>query len=241
MKPFQIFETFFISALISYLITPFIRQVAIKLDYMDHPKNNKVHGRPVPVLGGLAIFVAFVIAVITKDQLIASAHVRAALLGVTILLAVGLVDDRMGMMPSFKLLGQFLAAMVVIKSGLKIEFIKDYHLSTIVTYIWIIGITNSMNLLDNMNGLSAGVSVISASFFGIISLMNGQLAVSALSFALVGSAIGFLRYNFPKAQIFMGDSGSLVLGYTLAVLALLASWKSYILTTSLAIPVLVLG
>jgi len=241
MNPAQIIEAFFVSGFISYLLTPFVKRLAIRLDYLDHPKDHKVHAHSMPLLGGISIFAAFVITVITKDQLISYPHIKAMLIGATILLVIGLVDDKMGMMPNIKLLGQFLAAMVLIKAGLRIEFIKHYYLSVIVTYIWIIGITNSFNLLDNMNGLSAGIAGIAASFFGVISYLNGQPIVSVISFAVAGSAFGFLRHNFPKASLFMGDSGSLVLGYLLATLAILGNWKTYILTTSLMIPILILG
>ena len=241
MKPIQIVETFFIALLVSYLLTPFIRAVAIKLDYFDHPKDNKVHAHPTPLLGGVAIFTAFLIAVITKQQIISLSPVQAIIAGTFLLLGIGLVDDRMGMMPNFKLLGQFLAAMIIIKAGLRIEFISNYYLSVIITYIWIIGITNSFNLLDNMNGLSAGIAGISALFFGIISFMSGQVVVSVLSFALAGSSFGFLKHNFPKASLFMGDAGSLVLGFVLAAISILGSWKTDVLTTSLMIPVLILG
>lgn len=241
MKPLQIFETFFISAVVSYLITPFVRTIAVKLDYLDHPKDNKVHARPTPLLGGVSIYIAFIIAVIFKQNIMTLPVVKAIILGTSILLIIGLVDDKMGMMPTLKLLGQFLAAMVIIKAGLRLEFIKNYYLSVIITYIWIIGITNAFNLLDNMNGLSAGIAGISAMFFGLISFMEGQTIVSIVSFAVAGSSLGFIRYNFPKASIFMGDSGSLVLGYLLAAIAILGSWKTYILTTSLMIPVLILG
>lgn len=241
MNPAQLLEVFFVSILVAYLLTPFVKQIAVKTGYLDHPKDHKVHGRPTPLLGGLSIFVAIVVSILTKSQLTEYLYVKPVLAGASILFAVGLIDDRMGMMPSFKILGQFFAAMVVIKSGLRVGFIDNYYLSTIVTYIWIIGITNSFNLMDNMNGLSAGVAAISALFFGVISFINGQPMISALSLAVAGGTIGFLRYNFPKAQLFMGDAGSLVLGYILSTIALMASWKSYILTTSLAIPVLILG
>ena len=237
----QVLETFFIAGFISYLVAPFVRMMAMKLDYLDHPKDNKVHARPMPLLGGVAMFIAFFITILTKETAIIVPQVRAILLGSLILLIIGLIDDKMGMMPNFKLLGQFLAAMVVIKSGLRMDFIPNYYLSVILTYIWIIGITNSFNLLDNMNGLSAGIAGIAALFFGIISYMNGQAVTSIVSFALAGCAFGFLKHNFPKANLFMGDAGSLVLGYVLASLAILGTWKTYILTTSLMVPILVLG
>jgi UDP-GlcNAc:undecaprenyl-phosphate GlcNAc-1-phosphate transferase len=117
----------------------------------------------------------------------------------------------------------------------------NYYLNIMTTYIWIIGITNSFNLLDNMNGLSAGIAIISAAFFGILAYLSGQSDVAAISLALAGSSLGFLRYNFPKATLFMGDSGSLVIGYILSVLAIMSGWKSAAITTFTAIPFLVLG
>ncbi|MDP2912811.1 MAG: MraY family glycosyltransferase, partial [Candidatus Omnitrophota bacterium] len=116
-----------------------------------------------------------------------------------------------------------------------------YHLGVIFTYIWIIGITNSFNLLDNMNGLSAGIASIAAAFFGIIAYMNGQPMVCALSFAVAGSTLGFLKHNFPKANIFMGDAGSLIVGYLLSTISILTSWKIDTWTISLAVPLLILG
>lgn len=241
MNTMQIIEIFFLAAVISYLGTPFVRMLAVKLNYFDHPQDNKVHAHPMPLLGGVAIFAAFIISVFTKNEIVSLAPVQAIMGGAFILLVVGLIDDKMGMMPEFKLLGQFLAAMLVVKAGLRIAFIPNYYLSIIVTYIWIIGITNAFNLLDNMNGLSAGIAAISAFFFGVISYINGETVISAMSFALAGSALGFLKHNFPKAAIFMGDSGSLVLGHVLASLALFGNWTSSTLTTALMIPILVLG
>ncbi|MDO8525545.1 MAG: MraY family glycosyltransferase [Candidatus Omnitrophota bacterium] len=236
-----VIETFFISAACSYLLTPFVRALAVKLNYFDHPQDNKVHAHPVPLLGGLAIFAAFVIAVITKSQAIAYPQARAILFGASILVVIGLIDDRMGMMPNIKLLGQFLSAMVVVKAGIRLEFIGNYYISVLLTYVWIIGITNAFNLLDNMNGLSSGIAAIAALFFGAISFMSGQFAVSIISFALAGSSIGFLKHNFPKASLFMGDAGSLVLGFVLASIAIMGSWKTPMLTSAIMIPILILG
>lgn len=237
----QIAETFFISAVVSYLATPFLRSLAVLTGYLDHPKDNKIHAHATPLLGGVAIFVAFLVSVVTKSQISAYSPVSAVLIGSFILLIVGLIDDRVGMGPNLKLLGQFLAAMVVIKSGLRVEFLKNYYLNVIFSYVWIVGITNSFNLLDNMNGLSAGIAAISAIFFGAISYLNGDMNASVISFALAGAALGFLKHNFPKASVFMGDAGSLVLGYVLSSVAIMGSWKSGILTTSLLIPVFILG
>ncbi|MFH1593077.1 MAG: MraY family glycosyltransferase [Candidatus Omnitrophota bacterium] len=241
MKFIQIIETLFISLIAAYLITPFIKRMAHALNYLDHPTGNKIHARPTPLLGGVSIFIAFIIATMAKSPTVLSTPVKAILFGSLILLVIGLIDDKLGMMPNFKLFGQFVAAMVAIKSGLRIGFLDNYYLSVIFTYIWIIGITNSFNLLDNMNGLSAGIAGICATFFGIIAFSNGQFEVSILSFALAGSAFGFLKHNFPKARIFMGDSGSLVLGYVLSTLAIMISWNVKILSMSIIVPLFVLG
>ena len=237
----QLADIFFISIIVAYLATPFVKILALKLNYMDHPKNNKVHAHPTPLLGGVSIFAAFIIALLTKSPVMALPSVRPLLFGSFILLVVGLVDDRMGMMPSLKLLGQFLAAMVVIKSGLIIGFMQNYYLNVIVTYVWIVGITNSFNLLDNMNGLSAGIAGIAAIFLGIVAYFNGQSIVTAICLAVAGSSAGFLRHNFPKASIFMGDSGSLVLGYLLSVLAIMCGLQSPAIAIPTIIPILILG
>lgn len=234
-------ESFILTTIVSYVITPVIRSIAFKLDYLDHPKTNKVHAHPTALLGGVAIYVAFVVGIISEVGFTIDAKLISILIGSTFLLAVGLVDDKMGMMPEVKLLGQFLAAMIVIKSGVRMEFVGNYYLSVIVTYIWIVGITNSFNLLDNMNGLSAGIAVIAAVFFGIVMCAGGHLSVAVASFALAGAGLGFLQHNFPKAKIFMGDTGSLVLGFVLASLAVMGSWGTKFLTTSLAMPLLILA
>ena len=237
----QILDTFFIAVVVTYLLTPFVRVVAIRSNYLDHPKDNKVHAHPMPLLGGVSILAGFITAILTKAQIMALSPVPAMFLGAFILLVIGLIDDKMGMMPNFKLLGQFLAAMVIIKSGLFIGLTSNYFLNIAVTYLWVIGITNSMNLLDNMNGLSAGITAISALFFGILAYLNGQPSIAALSLALAGCSLGFLKYNFPKASLFMGDSGSLVLGYILSALAIMSGWQTTAITTHTAIPILILG
>jgi len=241
MKWTQVISTFAITAFVAYLLTPFIKLIAAKTGFMDQPRTTKVHAHPKPLLGGVAIFSAFVIGVISNPALLAAQYVLPILSGVLLLLFIGLIDDKMGMMPNMKILGQFLAAMIVVKSGLRVEFFGNYYLNVVFTYAWIVGITNAFNLLDNMDGLSSGIAVISGLFFGIIALVDGQFAVSSLSFALAGSCLGFLRHNFPKAKIFMGDSGSLVIGYVLSVIAIIGTWETYVWTTSLMIPIFVLG
>lgn len=236
-----ILEALVIATAVSYAITPLVRKIALKTGYVDHPKSNKVHAHPTALLGGAAIYAAFVIALFMTTRIGSDPKLASMVIATTFLLGVGLVDDRMGMMPEIKLLGQFLAAMLVIKAGLRMEFLHNYYLNVIVTYIWIVGITNAFNLLDNMNGLSAGIASIAAVFFGIIMWSSGQVTAALVSFALAGATAGFLRHNFPKANIFMGDSGSLVIGFVLATAAIMGSWSTRFLTTSVAMPIVILA
>lgn len=241
MKWTEILTVFLTATFVSYLLTPFARLIAIKVNFLDHPRTTKVHAHPKPLLGGVSIFSAFLISVISSPPVLTARFTVPIISGAIILLIIGLVDDKLGMMPNIKVLGQFLAAMIVIKSGLRVEFFGNYYVNVVFTYFWILGITNAFNLLDNMDGLSSGIAAISGLFFGIIALFDHQFVVSAIAFAIAGSCLGFLRHNFPKANIFMGDSGSLIIGYVLSCVAILGTWRTYVWTTSLMIPILILS
>ena len=234
-------EVFITTTVVAYLITPLFRKIAFKTGYLDEPRNTKVHAHPTPLLGGLSIYIAFMVGLFITVNVFGSPRLVGIASGSLLLLAVGMIDDKMGMMPELKLLAQFLASMAVVKSGVRIEFLGNYYLNTIFTYLWLVGITNSFNLLDNMNGLSAGIAVIASAFFGIAMWSSGQVEIAAISFAMAGACLGFLKHNFPRANIFMGDSGSLVIGFVLASIAILGSWKTRFLTTSLAMPAVILA
>ena len=244
-KSVDILEVFIVSSLIAFLVTPFVRVVASKTGYLDKPQNNKIHAHFTPLLGGVAIFLALFIGIISQWDVIKlhrfNNQITSMLTAMTLLLVLGLIDDKIGMEPDIKLFGQFVAAMILFKSGVKITFLENYYLNLFLTYFWIIGMTNSFNLLDNMNGLSAGVAVISSFFFGVIACMDGQHIVAIIAFCVCGASLGFLRHNFPKASIFMGDAGSLVIGFVLSAIAIMGNWRSLGLATSLAVPILVLA
>ncbi len=240
MNTAQLLEVFIVATVISYLVSPVLQKIAFRTGYLDRPKSNKVHAHPIPLLGGVGIFISF-FTVITLSGLRSIHYAPAIFLGCLILLCVGLIDDKFGMMPNIKLLGQFLAVMLVVKSGLRVDFLGNYYVNVIFTYIWIMGITNSFNLLDNMNGLSAGIAGISALAFAAICALDGQTYTAGFALAIAGASIGFLKHNFPKARIFMGDSGSMILGYLLAVLAILSSWQTRQVNPSLIVPFLVLS
>ena len=235
----DVFGAFFIAVIISYGFTPLARIIAFKIKLLDHPNSKKSHARPTPLLGGLAIYAAFFVAVLFTTN--PNSNLYGILAGSSILFALGVIDDRLGMMPKMKLSGQILAALIVYKAGVRVITFEDYYISMFFTVFWIVGITNAFNLLDNLNGLSSGIAGISAMFFGLMALMDGQVYIAVLAFALAGACFGFLRHNFPKASIFMGDSGSMFLGFTLACIAILGSWETDKISMSLALPILVLG
>lgn len=240
MITFQdIFGAFFIALIVTYGFTPLARQIAFKVKLLDEPNHKKSHSHPTPLLGGLAIYIAFFAAVLLTTDF--NDYIYGIWIGATIIFLLGIVDDKLGMMPKMKLSGQILAAFVVYKFGLRVSTFEDYYVSMFFTIFWIVGITNAFNLLDNLNGLSSGIAGIAAVFFGIIAIRDSQIYVAVLSFALAGACFGFLKHNFPKASIFMGDSGSMFIGFILACLAILEVWKTDMISLSLAIPVLILG
>lgn len=230
---------FFIALLCSYFATPIFRNLAIKLGLTDRPSEKKVHARPVALLGGIAIFASFSLAIIIYGGV--NRITISMLTGGWLLVLWGIYDDKYGMSPKIKLLGQFISALIVINSGALFMLTGSPFIDTFVTVFWIMAIINTMNLLDNLNGLSAGVASIAAFFFGIISWQQQQPIVAIIAFSLMGSCLGFLRYNFPKASIFMGDAGSMPLGFVLAYIALLGSWKTASGIVSIAVPIFILG
>ncbi len=237
---YSVTASFFISFFVAYLITPLFRLFAIKLGFLDHPQfQKKSHAKPMPLPGGGAIIFSFFVSILLTTRL--EKVLIPLSIGTTVLLVFGLIDDKMGMMPNIKLASQLIAALIVIRMGIKIDTIQNHYLSLIFTVFWIISITNSFNLLDNLNGLSSGIAGISAIFFGLLAFKNGQMFVATLSCALAGSCFGFLRHNFPRARIFMGDAGSMFLGFMLSCIAILGSWETEKITISLSLPLLILS
>ncbi|MFH1753522.1 MAG: MraY family glycosyltransferase [Candidatus Omnitrophota bacterium] len=235
----DIVAAFLISATIAYLLTPTIRVFAKRIGLVAKVSDDTMHRHSTPLLGGVAVFAAFFLAVIFTYGV--NRDIASVLIGAAILLLIGIFDDRYGMMPKIKLFGQIVAALTVVKMGVKVDFIENYYLASVFSCIWIIGITNAINLVDGLDGLSAGITAICAFFFGILSWERGDFAVGTLSFALCGSSLGFLRYNFPRAYIFMGDTGTLFVGFLLATIAILGGWSSSTQITSMAMPVFILG
>ena len=171
-------------------------------------------------MGGVAIYLAFIGALFVLGDRFYVRQAVGILLGATLCSFMGLWDDRMGLPAWVKLLGQVLAALILILSGVQVQLLHLQLLNVLATLLWVVGITNAMNLLDNMDGLSGGVGAMAAAFFLLLAAMSGQYLVGALAAALLGACIGFLVYNVNPASIFMGDTGSLFLGFMLAAVGI---------------------
>ena len=233
--------------IISLVLTPIIRKGAIKAGLVYMPGPRTVHNRPMPVMGGLAIFVALFITVFHRVDL--GQDILGLFLGGLIVLAVGMWDDIKELRPLPKLIGQIGAALVAMGFGVRIEFITNPFGSGMIylglwgiplTILWIVGMTNLVNFLDGLDGLAAGVSTIAAFALFFVALSRGQAVTSILAIALAGSALGFLPYNFNPASIFMGDAGAMALGFTLAVISVEGALKGAA-TIALAVPMFTLG
>ncbi|HJX37526.1 MAG TPA: MraY family glycosyltransferase [Anaerolineae bacterium] len=211
----------FASALLLVLgATPVVRRIAGRLGVVDQPDSRRIHLAPVPLLGGLAIYAAFIVALLLFGEGWVISQAVSILVGATIVSFLGIWDDRWGVRPVLKLVGQATAATILVVSGVQVAFLPHATLNLLVTMVWILGVTNAMNLLDNMDGLSGGVGAVAAAFFLLLAAWNGQYLVASLSAALMGVCVGFLVYNFNPATIFMGDAGSMFLGFILAAVGI---------------------
>ncbi|MFF2796898.1 MULTISPECIES: glycosyltransferase family 4 protein [Lysinibacillus] len=237
----------------SILLTPLVKRLAFKIGAVDAPNYRKVHARIMPRLGGLAIFLSFLIAVAIFQPILiinenGSNFLLAIIIGACIIVATGVVDDMREISAKAKLVGQLIAALIVIFVGgiqidmITLPFVGELNfgmLSIPLTILWIVGITNAINLIDGLDGLAAGVSTIALITLAIMAIIMGNMFVLAIAAILAASTFGFLFYNFHPAKIFMGDTGALFLGFMISVLALLG-FKN-VTVVSLIIPVIILG
>ncbi len=220
--------------------TPLMRRVALYLGVIDQPNARKIHVNPVPLLGGAAIYIAFIVTLWALGDRRYINEVVGVFLGATLMSLMGVVDDRWGLGSYVKLAGQFLAAGILIYSGVQVRLFGNW-LDIAITLAWVVGITNAMNLLDNMDGLSGGIAMIAATFFVLLASLSNQYLVGALAAALAGACAGFLFYNWNPAHIFMGDTGSLFIGFLLAAVAIKLRFPSSSLTIAWMIPIMVLA
>ncbi len=238
----------FIEALlISLILTPIVRTAALRAGLVYMPSARTVHDRPMPVLGGVAIFAAFVVTVLHRAGL--GYDVLGLLAGLGIILMVGIRDDIRDLAPLPKFAGQMAAAAVAVYLGVRIEFVTNPFGPGMIylgrwgvplTFFWILAMTNVVNFLDGLDGLAAGVSSMASMALFVVAAVRGQELVAVLAIALAGSAVGFLPYNFNPARIFMGDAGAMSLGFAIAVISVEGALKGAA-TIALVIPMFTLG
>ncbi len=259
-----------VALVVTNALTPVVRRVARRLGAIDYPGGRRINTRPTPRLGGVAIYVGFVAAalvamVVTRPmELVGTAGemfvripitlqtdraILGIMLGGTFLLACGIYDDIRGMHPALKFLAMLAAAAMLIPFGLATQFLTHPLTGQTVaagpwgaafTIIWVVLVVNVINLIDGVDGLAAGIAAIAATTLLLTAIHKSDAVAISLAAALVGSAVGFLRHNFNPARIFMGDSGSMFLGYVLGGLSVMGLYKSYT-AISLLVPILALG
>ncbi|MGM9923440.1 MAG: glycosyltransferase family 4 protein [Bacillus sp. (in: firmicutes)] len=244
----MVYLTLLICFIASLIITPLVKKLAFKIGATDKPNQRKVHQTIMPRLGGLAIFISFLIGMlILQPQPQDDGSAWAILIGAAIIIVIGVFDDMLELSAKVKFLGQSVAALVVVLSGVQVDYINlpfggEIHLGILsipLTIIWIVGITNAINLIDGLDGLAAGVSTIALITISAMAFLKGDMFVMGIGAILIGSTLGFLKYNFHPAKIFMGDTGALFLGFMIAVLSLLG-FKN-VTMISLIVPVIILG
>jgi len=205
--------------------TPLTKRLAVILGVLDQPSARKVHQTPTPLMGGLAIYGALVLALLLFSPPFYLVELGAILAGATWLVLVGFVDDRRGMQPLVKLGAQAVAALVLVLAGIQVRIFPSAVLNVAFTLFWIVGIINAMNFQDNMDGLAAGIAAIASLAIFIMAVQQQLSLVSSMAAALGGASVGFLIYNFNPASSFMGDMGSMVLGFLLAVLGIKLNFR----------------
>ncbi len=226
---------------LAWSATPLARRVARRTGMMDIPNARKVHTKATPLLGGVVIYLAFLGALLLFANKFYVSQVVGIFLGASLASFLGLWDDRFTISPYAKLVGQVLAALILVVSGVKVDLFHRLWLDGTLTVLWVVSLTNAMNLLDNMDGLSGGVALIASATFVLLAAGSGQYLVGALAAAMAGASLGFLVYNFNPASIFMGDSGSLFLGFMLAALGIKLRFPTNVYTVTWMIPPIVLG
>ncbi|MDO9514705.1 MAG: MraY family glycosyltransferase [Syntrophales bacterium] len=229
---------------VSAILTPVMRLVALKSGIVDVPGGRKIHEKATPLLGGVAIVVAFIAALLAN--MILERSVVFLLCGGVVVALMGLVDDWRGVSARLKLFVQILVVLILIHSGIVLNLFPHtmwgYWLNVLFTILWIIGITNAMNFIDGMDGLASGIAAIMAMFMGVVAFQTDQPFMGWIAVAMVGSCLGFLPFNFGlkrPASIYLGDTGSTFIGFMLAALAIKGDWADSSRIVSFSAPVLI--
>lgn len=238
--------TFIIAFSIPFFGTSAVRQLALRIGFVDVPAARKMHTEPIPLMGGVAIFggaiIGFILLFFVFEVFSLSQPVIGILIGMAIVAAVGLIDDRMGGMSApVKLGGQFIAVAVLIWFGVMVSLPVPNWLNMIFTFLWVIIISNATNFLDNMDGACAGIVGVQAAFITLLAALNDQFLVAVLAAGVFGACLGFLRHNFSPAKIFMGDAGALFLGFIISILAIELNFPQNSNFVTWMVPLFILG
>ena len=240
---------FFIALFASLTLVIPVRALALRVGMVDLPGPRKVHLTPIPLLGGVAMYAAVVIAVLLAFHGQARYQIAGILTGATLVAGVGILDDRGLLHHQIKLfVGMPLAAAILLASGIRAQVFSVLMggrlgdlLDSVLTVVWVVGITASFSILDHMDGLCAGIAALASASFAVLAYWNGQTLVTTLAAAVLGAATGFLRWNFKPAKIFMGDGGALFLGFLMATLGLKLRIENAVHLSSWLAPILILG
>ncbi len=243
------------SFFVSFLVTPLVILSVLRIGVLDNPDTRKIHTDPIPLLGGIAIYVAFTATV--ANNLDFSDNLKGIIIGATMLMLCGMADDVVGVSAKLKLLVQITASLVMSWFGIKFDFLPNTLMGNIgevaSTAFWVVGITNALNFFDGMDGLAVGITAIMAFFIGLFAIQaDGQSHLMLLSLSLMGSCLGFLPYNFRlrgPATIFIGDTGSMFLGFSIAGMAVMGVWGTVIVdgaerndpVKAFSVPILIMG
>ena len=242
MAPDRLFlylKIFLIALGVSFIVTPGVAKLAKNLGILDKPAKNKLHKKAVPRLGGLAIFIAYFFSLYITENLGSSSAI--IIFGGAAILVLGILDDIFKVSAVIKFIVLFILTYLLARQGVVVRLFGDlFYLNLFITLLWIVGVTSAFNAIDNMDGLAGGVGAIATVAFFVIGMRTFQWEWIVLAAALCGALLGFLPHNFHPAKIFMGDSGSLFLGFTLAAIGVKGGWSTNPIKASI-IPVLVLG
>lgn len=241
----QYLPVMIISFAAAFLLTPLSRWLARRLGMVNAPRQDRFSMSATPLLGGLAIYSGMVLALVLAspgnywiDNLLEGIAIVG---GASFMALVGLLDDRYNLKPWQKFGAQFAAGLAVALAGVRIDVTNIDLINIALTMFWVVALTNALNFLDNMDGLTAGVTAIACGFFFIFAAGEGQDLIASLAAALGGAALGFLIFNFNPASIYMGDMGSLVVGFMLSVLAILLRFEAPLTVATWSVPLLVLA
>lgn len=249
----QVMTALLTALVVSFLATPMVKSFAYKVGAIDVPKDDRrMHKKPIPRLGGLAIFIGFMISILLFVDIRGNVQMQSILMGAVIIVVLGVVDDIMALPAKLKFAVQIVAALIPVLNGVSIQMLSNPNifsdspywvlgwLSVPFTVIWIVGITNAVNLIDGLDGLANGVSAISAATVLAIAFLASEGQVAVVMAAVVGACVGFLPYNMNPAKMFMGDTGATFLGFILATMSIQGLFKLYAVI-SFAVPFLILG